>query len=459
MSEYECDLNGGTIAWAYSILMACCIFRTPDSVETPVDKRLCCEQQVAPNKKSDFIGLYFKGVDDLWTRSRTHLHASSMLEKKRKSTRDRIESFVIESVQIQDFLIVYVITRLKASFVEELSSYSSKRGVDDTSYKYNALINDLIDDLLPDDLVDRVDISTSFRATPHVIYLEPQLGIDQKDKNDDLTSEVILLERLGLQLGVHLGWIVPSRFMDYFVLSGAGIGNRESSFVVVKSTPTFDQYLHGEWKDSYVIPWLPFALLNHSIIFAITEYSNHLLQSHVFFSKDYWKLGDAWGSFNAYRSAYLRVRLEAEQLAIKTDELILLLENQFSNDVLYENSCFIHYAEQIQLNNPIADRIKTSLPLFLKSQRLNSSNRLSESLSKLRSRISLLDEFLRDSGVADATYANLKLARSVQMLTWVVTAVAVLTFFVTLIPDAMKISILSRLLSKPTIDWLLNSKD
>jgi hypothetical protein len=144
---------------------------------------------------------------------------------------------------------------------------------------------------------------------------------------------------------------------------------------------------------------------------------------------------------------------------IKTDELSLLLENQFSTDVLYEEKCFMHYVDQIQLKSLIGESIKTSMPLFLKNQRLDSGRRLSESLTKFRSRISLLDEFLRDAGFADATHANLKLAHSVQSLTWVVTAIAVLTFFVTLIPDAMKVSILSRLLDRPTMDWLLHSKD
>jgi hypothetical protein len=360
---------------------------------------------------------------------------------------------------VQDFLIVYVISRLKPTFVDELSSYSSRRGIDNTSYKYNELLNELVDDLLPEGLGERINQSSSFQSASHVIYLEPRWALALEDKENLKASDSKLLQKLGLQLGVRLGWITPAKFRDYFVLSGAGIGNRESSFVVVKAMPTFNQYLDGEWSDSFVIPWLPLALLKHSVKFTITEYCNRLLQSHVFFSKDYWKLGDTWSSFNAYRTDYLRKRLEAEQLVIKTDELSLLLENQFSTDALYEEKCFIHYTDQIQLNSLIGESIKTSMPLFLKSERLNSGRRLSESLAKFRSRISLLDEFLRDSGVADATHANLQLARSVQSLTWVVTGIAVLTFFVTLIPDAMKISILSKLLSRSTMDWLLQSKD
>lgn len=457
MNEYECSTNEKSIPWAYSMLMVCCIFRTPDSVETAVEKNLCCGQQQL--QKPESIGLFFTGVDDLWFRTRTHAHDSSMLEKKRKSTRDRIDGFVLESIKVQDFLIVYVISRLKSSFVDELSSYSSRRGIDNASYKYNELLNDLVNDLLPEGLGERVNQSSSFQSAPHVIYLEPRRELALEDNEGLKASDAELLEQLGLQLGVRLGWVVPAKFRDYFVLSGAGIGNRESSFVVVKTIPTFNEYLDGEWSDSFVIPWLPLALLKHSITCTITKYSDRSLQSHVFFSKDYWKLGDAWGSFHAYRSEYLRIRLEAEQLVIKTDELSLLLEDQFSTDVLYEDKCFMHYVDQIQLKSLIGESIKTSMPLFLKSQRLDSGRRLSESLTKFRSRISLLDEFLRDSGVADATHANLKLARSVQSLTWVVTAIAVLTFLVTLIPDAMKVSILSRLLAKPTMDWLLHSKD
>jgi hypothetical protein len=457
MKEYECSSDEENIVWAYSMLVVCCIFRTSDSVETAVEENLCCGQH--ENRKPESIGLFFTGVDDLWSRTRTHIHDSSMLEKKRKSTRDRIDKFALESVKVQDFLIVYVICRLKSTFVDELSLYSSRRGIDNTSYKYNELLNDLVNDLLPEGLGERVNQSSSFQSDPHVIYLEPRRALALEDKENLKASDVKLLQQLGLQLGVHLGWVVPAKFRDYFVLSGAGIGNRESSFVVVKTIPTFNEYLDGEWSDSFVIPWLPLALLKHSITFTITKYSNRLLQSHVFFSKDYWKLGDAWGSFYAYRSEYLHIRLEAEQLVIKTDELSLLLENQFSTDALYDEKRFIHYVDQIKLNSLIGESIKASMPLFLKSQRLDSGRWLSESLTKFRSRISLLDEFLRDSGVADATHANLKLASSVQSLTWVVTAIAVLTFFVTLIPDAMKTSILSRLLDKTTMDWLLHSKD
>jgi hypothetical protein len=209
MKEYECSPNEENILWAYSMLVVCCIFRTPDSVETAVEKNLCCGKQ--KNRKPESIGLFFTGVDDLWSRTRTHIHDSSMLEKKRKTTRDRIDGFVLESIKVQDFLIVYVISRLKSTFVDELSFYSSRRGINDTSYKYNELLNDLVNDLLPEDLGERVNQSSPFQSAPHVLYLEPRRALALEDKEDLKASDAKLLDQLGLQLGVRLGWVVPAK--------------------------------------------------------------------------------------------------------------------------------------------------------------------------------------------------------------------------------------------------------
>lgn len=458
VEEFRSNLE--KISWGYSVLLACCVFRVSESVQAGQEERLCCGSPSDESSQTDCIGLFFTGPDGVLTRRRLHYHDPSLLAKKSKATRDRIVSFVLESVRVQDFLVVYVISRLRPAFVDELSSYSSRRGVDDTSCQYNVLINDLVNDLLPADLGERVDASSSssFNAIPHVVYLEPRLSLVKEPLVDARDSDVTLLRRLGAQLGVQPGWLVPAKIVDDYLFSGAGVGNRESSFVVVNASARERGYLKGDWENPYLIPWLPLALLNHASIMAITQYCSSMFQSHVLLSKSYSSLSEAWGSFTAYRTQYLGMRLAVEQHLITTEELIPLLEAQLPTALLYEDKYFVHFTDQIRFGDTNIEKTKTSLPFFLKRQRQDADDRLSKAITSLRSRIAILDEFLCDSGVADATHANLRLAKSVQSLTWAVTAISVLAFVLALIPDAMKLSLLSRVVQKPALEWLLEAK-
>jgi hypothetical protein len=61
--------------------------------------------------------------------------------------------------------------------------------------------------------------------------------------------------------------------------------------------------------------------------------------------------------------------------------------------------------------------------------------------------------------VADSTDTNLRLAKSVEKLTWVVVLVATLTFVATLIPDGIKTTAIARILRSTSLEWLLPSND
>ena len=460
MNRVMHDRERDRIAWKNPLLFSCCVYRTQESVELGIEKKLCCE--LSPNLavETEWMTIVYLGLDGTWRGTRNHRHDTSLPAGKKESASQQIFYYILDSIQVQDFLVVQIIAMLKPEFVDQLCSYSRMRGFDSSCHEYNAKLSRLFEDLLPSSLGERISYSSGHHALRHVLYLEYESSLAVDDMRGWNPNHIRDVQAVCTQIGAGMDWLIPAKFGDSLILSGAGVNNRDSSCVVVQFTGQDRVKPFGELKNGYYIPRIPLIYLNHVAVVTIVDYCRaNLIDKHIVASVQYRDLGRSWSSFDDYRTKYLDVRLETEQLIVQMEELPPILERYFSDTLFYTEGCFTLLSNAFGYDIKLFEHGIKSLPLHVKDERLTAESSFNNSLAKLKSRMSVLDGFLRDSGIADVTDANLRLARSVKSLTWVVTVIAVLTFIVTIIPDATKSALFSRILSNTSLEWLLDAKE
>jgi hypothetical protein len=428
------------ITWRSSYLFACCVFHNiedSNSKDQPTESPL--------GESDDFFITYYNVLGNWyrWTRY------PNLLNEKSIQTRQRIISFFWESTTVQDFLVIYIVAKLKPTFVDELMSYD----VDTDLKGFNTKLNELVNDLLPPLTGVRIDMFGKYKAIRHVLYFEPEVQILSPDKLENYEETLPLLEHLRAHFGLSKRVEIPTILQDMILYPGVGYGNKEISCVAVRLYPFKNQFEHG-LSSSFQIPLIPISFLNHIAYCTIKDFCCQMLASSSLSTEQYWKMGKSWSNFVNYHTKYMETRLELERLVLKMEELDATIDGLLSSPHLYQEY-YIEFIDKITFEQPTSEILKRSLSTIIKKEKQQSDEQLRKRILMIKKRMSMLDSYLHDAALADSISTNIRLAKSVEKLTWVVIFIALLTFVATLIPDSIKTHALAMMLNGTNIEWLL----
>jgi hypothetical protein len=436
--------------WRSAYILTCCVYRNHSINPEILDRRICCDHDY--DQDLVYISSAYRDVDGVVTRGGSHRHTP--LDKCSPLVSDSAEGYLIDTVAVNSILIVKVVVRLKLSFFCNLVSYHRNRQQLEYAYNYNQQVNGLINEILPSDYGERIlKTRDKYNAAPHVLFLEPDAPLLSEKETCSTGKRLSLLNSLHEQLGLWLGIVVPSSLCDMMLFTGLGINNSSGSIVAVRLAP-YSRTNNDQQSIHIDIPKVAMEYVNHIAMCSIREYYSKLMRSHVFSSIQYWKLGSIWNNFKSYRKDYLRSRLQAEKLIIECEEL----EHAFSQSlrpIYIYSQLYIDLHQESALSNTIGIEWLVPISGVIKAGEKLAKQGLISDLFILKSRTKRLDDFLLDSAIADSTSSNLKLAKTVERLTWIVTIITLLTFILTLFPDIAKVQILSRILKNTPLEWLV----
>ena len=370
--------------------------------------------------------------------------------EKTTETQRRIKSFYWESTAVHDFIVICIVAKLTQCFLDELLT-DALVGYDFET-AFNTKINELVSDLLPPLAGERVDNFNEHQAVSHILYFEPNVQLISNTERENWEKVLPLMEGFRLQFGKPKSALLSTILEDILFLPELGYGGSRRSCVAVRLYP-FKSDQSDLFSDTFQIPLIPMSFLNHVAICTIKSFCSHMLTSLLVSTNHFWELGKSWSNFVSYRSQYMKSRLEAEIMILKLEELEASIRRLLPTFFIYGER-YIEFIDKITLEDQSSKAYIRSLSTIIKNEKQKTNDLLSKNIRITKTRMSMLDGFLHDAAVADSTSTNLRLAKSVEKLTWVVIFIALLTFIATLIPDTIKQTAMDRVFKGTSIEWL-----
>ena len=427
------------VQWRSSYLFACCVIHNNQPEEEDLDFIKRCS-----GSSNDLSVYYYNVLGNIYSSRRRPNH----LNQKKIETQRSITSFFEEFITIQDFLVIFIVAKLRENFLNELFLCANRTDENYDFSDYNIKLNELVSDLLPSLKGERIDKFGEYKAVRHVLYFEPNTQLLSMDDRGVFEKTSPLVKRLRDQLGNSLGGeVAPTLLDDIIFFPGMGYGNREKSFVAVRLSPLDSKGYKHTSLELFQIPLIPMSFLSHVAICTIMDFYSHTVASLSLNTEKYWDLGKSWGNFVNYRTQHMETRLEVERLLLRVDELEENINNLLETIHIYEDHN-IDFLDLIKNENSSSSFFEKSFSSIIKEERRKKNNKLNRNIERVKTRMVTLDSFLHDSAMADSTSINLRLAKSVEKLTWVVVLIAFLTLLSTLIADDIKTNIFSGLIKK-----------
>jgi len=353
------------------------------------------------------------------------------LPTKSENVRSKVSRFFYEVRQVQEFSVVNLVVELTPRYRDELLALHRAR-IEKPVGAYDISLNTLVSELLPQTVPGRIDEFSQHRAVRHVLYLEPSQVIPIVECGVDHSERVVQALREQFEYAQIPETSVTMQ--DVLLFPGLGYGNRSLSYLAIRPKPLkADRMIQ--------IPLIPMSLLGDIAANTIKSICANELDALNTSRDAYWETLKN-GDFDSYRLTHLKNRLNSENRLLKAHELSALINEKLPCPLIYRDDYTTHWCAPLGSDTQLRMHSIGDGILRYKAQ---VDGLLSAAIQSATKRLEVLDNFARDSALADSTASSLVLAKSVRFLTWVVVLVALLTLAASLIPDVTKERIVGRI--------------
>jgi hypothetical protein len=343
---------------------------------------------------------------------------------------EQVDAFGLRATRVQDFVVLYVFVKLSKAGTEELLAERGLIGTDGKAAGYNRFLNMIIGKLAPE-----MYPSPSHREDmpPHVLFLEPSQPL--APSLEEFTTSRDLADAATLNPGIRHQIKTPATLGDVLILPGGGYGQYESHCSAIRWQP-FGHH------DTLTLPQIPLLILNHYAACQIKDQLSNALRSLPVNGSSYREMFSNLRNFAAYHDQYIGERAEAEATLLAASEARDLSE--LWTYFVYGDG-YYDFEKEFAWAGAKPDFAVKSMAEVIRDERRRADRSLEQALDHVTERVRILDSFLRDAALADASRANLaaadksaRLASSVNVLTWVILIFTVISVALSFVPQGVK---------------------
>jgi hypothetical protein len=357
----------------------------------------------------------------------------SLIDTASPEIRGWVEEFLHETKPFYGYVVHRLWAKLTPSFASGLAA--DRRACDEAgrSISYNMNVNDVMRGLCP--LAAEGGALAPRRTVQHVLYFEPKNDLAPGAPHGISCVEAAAavcdyFDAVGNRA-------TPVVLEDVILLPAIGFGNPSFSCVAVRLRPFREE-------EGLQIPLVPVQILNLAGACELKRALARDLSALPISSEGYWEMFQTMTSFRSYSQEYMSQRLPTEKLVQRASEASRAMEQQFPTWLLRKGA-YEEFAAFPQVRSPHAWWSWRTLQGHIQYRTQSADEALDHSLQRVVERTRALDDLLRDAALADVSTTNLRLARSVRYLTWVVLLVSLIGLIVSALPDTRKAAYLDAL--------------